>query len=416
MPGKTVVNAGQNTQYELDRSDHTWVFSEGLLFDGEDYSIHQASNLTNDKILINARVDSAANSGAGVFFEGSHSTISVSALGSVYGDSGIIAQGDDLTVNNDGLVSAAGFSAAITVQAGANAHVVNNGELYGAGGLYIDSVDAVIVNNGSIHGYVAGIDLIGDKSTITLGKTSVVTALIDGILIENLAGDKATVVNNGLIGMGSGTAFSSGDGNETFINHGTVRGNIAFGDGKDVFNNLDGKFSGTVNGGLGDDVYFVNSAKIAIVDMNDSGNDTVKSIVSFSLASPTLTNALLENLVLLGTKNLHGTGNAVDNVITGNSGNNILDAGAGSDSLRGGKGDDTFVFATGHDTDTVLDFGHGADKIDLTGCANIHSFNDLMNHHVSEVNGNLHIDSGTDELILQHIGKADLQEGQFIFA
>jgi Ca2+-binding RTX toxin-like protein len=153
-----------------------------------------------------------------------------------------------------------------------------------------------------------------------------------------------------------------------------------------------------------------------IVDANDSGNDTVKSAASFSLAAPTLMNGQIENLVLLGTKNLHGTGNALNNEMLGNSGNNVIDAGAGMDEIKGGKGDDTFIFATGHETDSISDFGHGADKIDLSGCADIHGFKDLMKNHVTEDKGNVYIDSGmTDELILEHHTKADLSEGQFIF-
>ena len=46
--------------------------------------------------------------------------------------------------------------------------------------------------------------------------------------------------------------------------------------------------------------------------------------------------AAFENLTLLGSANLNGIGNPVNNLIVGNSGNNVLDGGLGSDSLIGG--------------------------------------------------------------------------------
>src|SRR5699024_299510 len=53
--------------------------------------------------------------------------------------------------------------------------------------------------------------------------------------------------------------------------------------------------------------------------------------------------ATLENLTLLGTENLNGTGNDQDNVLIGNAGDNRLEGGQGADSLYGGKGDDYFI-------------------------------------------------------------------------
>ena len=51
--------------------------------------------------------------------------------------------------------------------------------------------------------------------------------------------------------------------------------------------------------------------------------DTVRASVSWELADN------FENLVLAGTADLAGTGNAADNTLTGNSGANALDGAAG---------------------------------------------------------------------------------------
>jgi Ca2+-binding RTX toxin-like protein len=72
--------------------------------------------------------------------------------------------------------------------------------------------------------------------------------------------------------------------------------------------------------------------------------------------------ANVETLVLQGSGNLAGTGNALANGIYGNSGNNTLDGGAAADMLTGNAGDDTFLFHAGEAAgDVVVDFaGNGA--------------------------------------------------------
>ncbi|WP_044034488.1 Calx-beta domain-containing protein, partial [Microcystis aeruginosa] len=52
----------------------------------------------------------------------------------------------------------------------------------------------------------------------------------------------------------------------------------------------------------------------------------------------------VENLRLIGTNNINGTGNAGNNNITGNNGINQINGGAGIDTLTGGLGADIFIF------------------------------------------------------------------------
>lgn len=65
-----------------------------------------------------------------------------------------------------------------------------------------------------------------------------------------------------------------------------------------------------------------------------------------------------DNLLLLGSADIDGTGNARDNVIAGNSGANVLSGLAGDDVLVGGAGDDTLA---GGDGDDWLQGGAGDD-------------------------------------------------------
>jgi hypothetical protein len=69
--------------------------------------------------------------------------------------------------------------------------------------------------------------------------------------------------------------------------------------------------------------------------------------------------------------NVDVIGNALNNVIIGNSGNNVITGGGGADTLTGGGGHDTFKFVAVTDSapgayDTITDFQHGVDTIDLS--------------------------------------------------
>ena len=112
----------------------------------------------------------------------------------------------------------------------------------------------------------------------------------------------------------------------------------------------------TMIGGLGNDTYFVDNANDAVVESAGQGSDAVFASVNVALSDN------VETLVLQGTANLNGTGNALANVIFGNSGNNTLDGQGGADVLTGNAGNDTFVFNVGQaNGDTVVDFaGNGA--------------------------------------------------------
>jgi acyl-CoA thioesterase-1 len=52
--------------------------------------------------------------------------------------------------------------------------------------------------------------------------------------------------------------------------------------------------------------------------------------------------------------------------ISGGGGSDIIDGGPGSDRLTGNEGADRFVAAPGSGPDTIVDFSHGIDQLDLT--------------------------------------------------
>jgi len=152
----------------------------------------------------------------------------------------------------------------------------------------------------------------------------------------------ADVLGSNLGDRLSGTAFDE-----------TVRGFA----GNDT---LDGRGGDDIlQGGFGNDIYGVNSAGDQVQEFASQGSDTVRASISYTLGGS------IENIVLTGSGNRAGTGNALANSLTGNGGNNALTGLGGADLLAGGKGADDFVFAaTGDSTnkasgrDTILDFSH----------------------------------------------------------
>ena len=118
-----------------------------------------------------------------------------------------------------------------------------------------------------------------------------------------------TAVNDVLIGGAGNDTISGGMGSDW----------IAGGAGAD-----------TLIGGQGDDAYAVDNALDTVIEAADEGVDTVQARVSHTLADN------VENLTLVGTLGISGTGNELDNVLTGNAGSNALYGLDGNDTLNGG--------------------------------------------------------------------------------
>jgi Ca2+-binding RTX toxin-like protein len=134
----------------------------------------------------------------------------------------------------------------------------------------------------------------------------------------------------------------------------TANDTLTGGPGNDFLNGLAG--ADRMIGHQGDDTYTVDTARDVVTELPDEGIDTVNSPITYTLPTH------VENLVLTGSANRKGTGNASDNNLIGNTGRNTLTGADGNDTLDGGAGKDVLIGGTGNDT-YLMARGGGADKI-----------------------------------------------------
>jgi hypothetical protein len=140
-----------------------------------------------------------------------------------------------------------------------------------------------------------------------------------------------TAVNR--TGTDAAQTLAGGDLNDTLAGlggHDTLHGN----DGNDTLDG--GTGADTLIGGVGNDTYVVDDIGDVLIESANAGTDTVDASINYRLG------VNVENLLLMGSSDLQGYGNALPNVIAGNSGNNLIDGGARADTMAGGAGNDTY--------------------------------------------------------------------------
>ncbi|WP_198402482.1 calcium-binding protein [Rhodobacter sp. CZR27] len=168
--------------------------------------------------------------------------------------------------------------------------------------------DTMIGGDGNDTYLVDDRDDVVSETNSALGQIDTVMAGVSYALGANLE-DLVLTGSSGYVGIG---------------NH---RDNHLTGNRGD--NTLNGWFGAdTMTGGDGDDVYIVDDAGDVVVETNPSASDIdlVASEISHTLGEN------LENLRLLGSANIDGTGNGLDNVIFASAGNNRIDGMGGIDT------------------------------------------------------------------------------------
>ncbi|WP_085316327.1 beta strand repeat-containing protein [Derxia lacustris] len=175
------------------------------------------------------------------------------------------------------------------------------------------------------------VDTAGDQTVeLAGGGTDSVQAAVNWTLADNI--ENLLLIGNAIVGTGNALA------------------NVITGNGSS--NLLDGGAGAdTLAGGAGNDVYVVDNAGDVVTEAANAGTDTVRTSIGYTLG------ANLENLVILGSTGLSGTGNELANLMLGNAGADTLRGGEGNDSLDGGEGADSLVGGGGNDLYVVDNAG-----------------------------------------------------------
>ena len=256
--------------------------------------------------------------------------------------------------------------------------------------VYLD----VIVNHGTLQGDVnLG---VGDDRMTNTGSIEGKVWLESGNDLFNGQGAPATAVtvsggpgNDTLAGGGGGDNLAGGSDSD-ILNGFAGRDTLSGGEGADTLSG--GLGADRLIGGPGNDVFLLSGADV-LVEHHGGGIDTVHTDTSYTLKT------YFENLVLTGSGPSNGTGTWVANSLSGNAagnrlagmeGNDSLEGRGGNDTLIGGQGEDTLIGGLGadifevdfprnpyflieigaaNDVDTLKDFTHGTDKLQLSRTA-----------------------------------------------
>lgn len=216
-----------------------------------------------------------------------------------------------------------------------------------------------------------------------------------------------TSANEVIYGNGGADTLNGSGGNDTLFG----------GSDPDFLNG--GTGTDALVGGAGNDTYVVDNAGDGVFENADEGTDTVQSTVTYTL-SPNV-----ENLVLTGSRSIHGTGNDLGNTLTGTTGSNVLDGGAGADWMAGGRGNDTYLVDHAGDvvvenanegTDRVVasidySLGTNVENLTLTGTAIVGTGNEMRNTIVGNASDNILSGGGEADTITGGDGNDFLDGG-----
>jgi len=302
---------------------------DNILSDGGRAAVSLKGGSGNDTYLLSGTNTAITDTG-GIDTVSSAAVINLASFSTV--ENAILTGTGAVNITGNDLANRlAGNSAINTLDGGKGNDVLDGGDdtvgdtlIGGAGN------DTYIVRAGDIVQETGGVSTAGG---IDLVKTYITFSLASLADIENIT----------LMGVEDIDATGNDSANILIGNSGN--------------NRLDGGLGADkMIGGAGDDTYIVNAATDTVTELAGASEGSADKIIS-SISINALA-ANVENLDLVGSDNLNGTGNTANNIITGNNGNNILKGMVGDDQLIGGDGNDTLDGGAGAD---ILDGGNGND-------------------------------------------------------
>ncbi|WP_084013815.1 calcium-binding protein [Leisingera methylohalidivorans] len=274
-------------------------------------------------------------------------------------------------------------------------------------------------------GYLAGGTVTGFRSYTNY----TLTADVSGLSIPALtaaaavtAGDFGTLYSLGLSGNDFVAGSSESDRLIGFNGDDELNGNggndtISGNSGNDTLRGHSGK--DTLNGDVGDDLLEGGGAADRLNGgagsdnlQGNGGNDRLKGGTGKDALVGGAGKDVLDGA---GGNDRMSGGNGNDR-LNGGAGKDKLNGAGGNDRMTGGGGDDTFIMSRGHDTVTDFDAFSAGERIDLRGVSSITDFEDLMNNHVSRINGDVIIDDlNGNTLTLDSTTLKSLGGDDFIF-
>lgn len=272
--------------------------------------------------------------------------------------------------------------------------------------------DNLLIGGGgddSVEGYNGNDSLFGESGNDTLS---------GGRGIDYLAGG---IGNDTLTGGDEADALYGEDGDDLIDGGDTFHTDILVGGaGNDTLDGTSGLGDyDRMDGGAGDDLYFVDTPNDLTFEAAGGGIDTVYANIN---GAGYYLYAFTENLILEGNTPFgvgnelanQLTGNAIANYLLGGLGNDTLNGKAGNDVLFGEGGADTFVFERGTAGDVIGDFQAGTDKISLVGLGFANYVQ--LQPNIFQVGGNTGINLGQgDFIVLNGVTNAQLSATDFLF-
>lgn len=346
------------THLDLDADNDTFVLTNGVVLRGN--TVGTPDSTTHDYGYSYSDTQGLAVEPGNVFaFAISESIADTSKLGTTPLDTMVVTKGDDTITGTAGRDVIAGDTGNDVILG-----LGGDDTLYGSDGhdTLIGGAGADILAGGFGNDtYVA--DAADTIAEVALGggEDWINTEEVNFTLAALAAIENLTFTGSGnFTGTGNSArnVMTGGAGNDQ-LNGAAGDDTLAGGEGNDRLNG--GTGGDAMNGGGGDDTYIIDHAADGITD--SAGLDTVLSYVAASLAGS------VEILRLLGTADLDGSGNALNNHLYGNAGNNVLNGYGGDDVLNGGAGRDTLAGGLGNDTyiversDEIVNDAGGIDRV-----------------------------------------------------
>jgi Ca2+-binding RTX toxin-like protein len=411
--GTSYLNAGSgNTQLYGAGGSDTLVGGSGndSLFAGagNEYLEATTGNTTmtggaGDDTLVGGSGNDSINAGSG-----SETITGGSGIDIIFGgaDANVISAGDGGTsLSNSTQVTAGSGDATITGGAGIDILVGGSGTDVINAGDGGNATYSTLVNGGS------GTDtLTGGGGVYQLTVGSGTDTLVAGSGTGTFIGGAGTATYQINSGSGATNIYDSGAGDTLQFGAGITIANttvteVSYSNGNAVTFALNGGGSVTVNEGslsaatfadgetatfaqllspaftIGDTTYASVSVGLTAVvtSLNSSQNANVSAASTYEGASSAnglsedgaqtqapgngTTATPTQNLTLIGTADLSGSGNNVNDVITANSGNDTLIAGTASDTLVGGGASDMYVVSAATGTVTTINGSSSADTL-----------------------------------------------------